>query len=138
MCNFNMAIYDLADGDTMKYNLVNPSDTITVESDNEKAAIAATLLVGEGYYGLIDDNNKNICQMIAFGGGDKFMQDTFGGFAAYDDYIKSDAAAVADCLLTFKLVRERSSMNDICDRAHRMAQLLRSRYVKEESHGSAI
>ena len=42
----------------MIYEIINPSDECTIEASNEVLACCAVIVIGEGAYGLYDENGK--------------------------------------------------------------------------------
>lgn len=50
------------------YEIVNPSDAYTLMADEERVAVVATLLLGEGWYGLRTEDGKDVLGLIALGG----------------------------------------------------------------------
>lgn len=84
---------------TNTYEIINPSDCVTLESDDELAAVAATVLLGRGAYGLVrTGDGERVCPVMLFGGADEWLAEKFGGdFGAWLD---DNASAVADVLDT--------------------------------------
>ena len=142
------------------YEIVNPSDTYTIEHDREKVAIAAVLLLGSGAYALSDDSGNTVGPMLMFSNEEivqKAMQDTFGmTLNEFIDKHKADIIQALDSVLiggrqsrilfdeaisrmTRKAAAEyaetyhdkmRSSMNDIGSRAKELVEALRKESEK--------
>ena len=55
----------------MIYEVVNMSDAITIEADDPKVAMIATLLLGEGAYGLRNSNDGLVMPIMLFGPADR-------------------------------------------------------------------
>lgn len=51
----------------MIYELVNPSDAITIEADDELAACIGIVIFGEGYLTLKNDRGESLMPVFAFG-----------------------------------------------------------------------
>jgi hypothetical protein len=103
----------------MKWELVNPSDPYTVESDNFKCAAIAAILVGQGKYALdpIEGTNKEFSMPIfLFGGHDEWFKEHFHESveAALDDCMETKAGSLIAALRSISIADEkRSSMNNI-------------------------
>lgn len=50
----------------MIYEIVNPSDAVTIEADDEFLASVAVIILGEGAYGLYDHKGKVILPIFLF------------------------------------------------------------------------
>lgn len=50
----------------MIYEFITPSDTITFVADDEKIAIAATIIIGKGKAGCTDEQGKDLPTMYIF------------------------------------------------------------------------
>lgn len=106
-----------------RYELINPSDKIFLDADDVRVAQIAALYAGKGFYGLKDENGEQVFGLIAFGGSDDFFK-SFGGVSDYEEFIKANKQKIAECLRTFRTDGVRSSMNDICGNAHKLASKL--------------
>jgi hypothetical protein len=62
----------------MLFNIINPSDSYTIKTDDKEAACVACLLMGEGQYGLEEIGGKFEMPILMFGGGDEFFKSQFG------------------------------------------------------------
>jgi hypothetical protein len=122
----------------MKYEICNPSDPYTMDCPDIKLATAAILLLGSGHYPLVDiETQETIVPVFMFGGLEEWLTEHFGSESNFSDFVKSNKPAIADCLASVTLgCAERSSMNDIGGRAHKMADELRQESKEEVTHGS--
>ena len=137
----------------MLYEVINPSDCVTLEADDELVACVATLLLGQGRYGLKSDNaNKQVLPIM-------FHQSALDDWLkekqiVLDDFIDQHSVELAECLesalvcsmtsraalikaieasggdkkAAFATYNEerRTSMNNICGRAAQLASYCRS------------
>lgn len=129
------------------YEVINPSDAVTFEADDPRIAILAGAFVGDGRYGVRDDKgNDPGLPLFLFGGcGDwlesegllAFARTPEGGAklaAALDSFVccsianrKAIRAAVGndpEAMARFN-EEKRTSMNNICGRARKIAATLR-------------
>jgi len=119
----------------MKFEIINPSDEAYIEGDF-KTCVLATLLFGEGKYGLVevDDNlqqKESGLEMPLFllgYGLDEWLKKQFGKTLKQllDETSKED---IGKALLSVHLVRERSSLNDFTSYANSLGK----RMLKQES-----
>lgn len=103
----------------------NPSDRVFIqyEADTE-AAEAAVLILGRGAYGLIPITEAEECMPILLWGVDRWAEATKG--KGVKDWFESiGTARVAAALDSVRCDGERTSMNDIAGKAHKMAARLR-------------
>jgi len=117
-----------------KYTLINPSDAIYFEVDgeiDEIAAAVAILFLGQGRYGL-DGPDGCVVPIWLFGGHEEWFRDR--GWDV-NDAIAEKTDAAADFLDTLKYEGERTSMNNIGQRAAACAAALRK--VKKGGAGDA-
>jgi hypothetical protein len=109
----------------MKYEIINPSDECYLEAPDDKTAIAAGLILGEGRYGLkSEDRTTTVLPVLFFGGAKEFLKEAFGGEDEYGHFIATNYGPIGKALLSVGLPRERTSMNDISARAHRIGTRL--------------
>lgn len=111
------------------YELVNPSDAIAFDAVSLPVAIVATLFVGEGRYPLRCDG-QIVFGAVAFGRGnvDQYCRSVLGG--GLNETLESVSANHTPDLIaaldSFRLTAgERTSLNDICGRARRLAAAMR-------------
>jgi hypothetical protein len=111
----------------MKYEIINPSDQCFIEHSDEKVAIAATIFLGEGKYGLsrVSDDNT-VLPILLFGAG-KFFDEEYGGTEAFHAFVDANLPGIGDALLSVSRPGERSSLNDIMGRAHAMGERIKAR-----------
>ena len=135
--------------------IINPSDTYTIKSDDVESMQLATLILGGGKYGLCDADGETIMPVLLFGA-KEWIEEQFG--VREDNlanYIEERSPQIADCLdsvligsfssrdviehvlskvpdekdreeiLTKHHDTKRTSMNDIGARAKAMAKSLR-------------
>lgn len=140
----------------MIFEIINPSDAYTMETDNFIAACVATCLLGNGAYALEEIGGDKKMPVFLFGGHDIWFTEQFGKSfeRCVDDVSASELADCLDSVLigkpqdreTYKRGLEliddpakreqwhfewhdkrRSSMNNIGGRAWRLAERLRQR-----------
>jgi hypothetical protein len=109
----------------MQYEIINPSDQCFMVHEDKKIAITACLVLGSGLYGLTDESGKSVLPILAFSGSKEFLKEEFGGTDEYGSFLAKNYAGIADALESVYLPGERSSMNDIVDRAHKLCARLR-------------
>ena len=111
----------------MKYEITNPSDPYTIEAPTLCIAGAATLLLGEGRYGLEAEGEGKGMPIFLFGGSDEWWAEQCPG-QTLQCFFDANLPAIADALGSVTLGREeRSSMNDIGGRAAALAAALREK-----------
>jgi len=109
-----------------RFEIINPSDPYTIESDDFAAAAGACVLLGEGAYGLREVDGERempIFLLAPLARIDGWFRDNCGG--SLNETLGGKRAAIADALATVKAQRERSSLNDIGAAAHGLATALR-------------
>lgn len=107
----------------MIYELINPSDAIYFDGDFELPVMgAAVALLGEGKYGLKDDQDRLIVPMWLFGGSEEWFADLG---TTLDNELTNKKLEIATFLETLRYKSERSSMNNIGARAKAIAEALR-------------
>lgn len=112
----------------MLFEIINPSDPYTMESDSLEVAAVAVCLLGSGAYGLkeLDSSEPLEVPIFLLGGHDEWFQEKFGRtFKESADHV--DAESMAKCLESVKLPEghERGSLNDIGGRAQQYASAYR-------------
>lgn len=127
----------------MFYDIINPSDTVTLEADDVTVAQAACLLLGEGRYGLTNAEGEEVLPLCLFEG--QFEEWSKGQNFDLENILKNRREEVAVCLRSAMccsmndriaivaavgddpeaLARyndaKRSSLNDICELAVSLA-----------------
>lgn len=131
----------------MIYELINPSDPVTLEADDLTIARAACLLLGRGAYALEDENGAEAMPLLLFDSFDRWASDNSFDLS---EILKKRESEIAACLRSFVCVsiadrrailaamngdpaalarysdEKRSSLNDICGRAHQFAEAMTS------------
>jgi len=60
------------------YEIINPSDAYSLESDDFAVACVITCLLGEGKYGLMDAEGDTVMPILLFGTHEKWFPEQFG------------------------------------------------------------
>ena len=111
----------------MLFEIINPSDAYTMEASDLETAAVAVVVLGHGMYGLrgLGDADGKDVPVFILGGHDEWFATQFGRL--FEESVdRVDRAALASALGSVKLSNgERTSMNNIGAKAHRMASLLR-------------
>ncbi len=81
----------------MIYEVINPSDPITIEAKDLAIAQASGLLLGRGQYGLTDENGRQVLPMF-FGSGSGLAEWLLANNLDLDAIMKDRWAEVEDCL----------------------------------------
>lgn len=129
----------------MIYELINPSDPVTFETEDIDVVRAVGLLLGSGQCPVEDEHGEEVLPLFIFGGYDKWAAAQGFDLATVR---KDKLMAVVDCLRTAMVAERReraaimaavgtdvealaryneerrSSMNDICGRAFAIADKL--------------
>ena len=79
----------------MIYEIINPSDMVTIESDNLIPAGIACWMLSSGY-GLHDENGDTVWPIVIFGGQDEWLIDH--DITDLGEYIKENAIEIANIL----------------------------------------
>jgi hypothetical protein len=89
----------------MIYEISNPSDCVTIESDDESAAAISVLLIGQGGCGLTREDGESALPIMLFGGEEhlKALLAEHGigeglEYADLDEYIRANRLAMASAL----------------------------------------
>lgn len=110
----------------MKYELVNPSDQVFFEAEDDKVAFMASLLVGNGQYAAKrTDNGEIAVGFYLLGISAEELERQLG--CSCDAFIEKEGARLADAFTSFVYSHGRSSLNAIVDRAHEMGRRLKAR-----------
>lgn len=115
------------------YEIVNPSDTCTIEAPNDTIAAVAILYLGTGYYGCTKEDGSNLPTLVAFGGESALDEalDSLGIGKRDDDsrlnaYIESHALEIAEALesIAYCKISTRKALllafEDLPDRTERL------------------
>jgi hypothetical protein len=138
----------------MLYEVNNPSDPISFECEDDTVAAVAGLFLGEGFYGVEDEQGKRVLPVLAFGGEASLQAWLKEQKLNLDEFMAIRSLDVAACLESTMVAqpgmraavlaaigtedpnerlaairrfndKKRSSLNDIAARAHAMAKALR-------------
>lgn len=105
------------------YELINPSDPIEFSAESDEVAAIAALLIGGGTYTArrLDAPPREMVIAFALFGGDGGFEEIYGHPLA--DRLEALKGKVAEAYRSFRIQGggERSSLNDICRNAHRLA-----------------
>jgi hypothetical protein len=131
----------------MIYEIINPSDPITISTDDVLIAKAATLLLGHGAFGLRDETGESVLGIYLFGCGDEALQKE--GFEDLGQFVMDHREELSRCFESAMVCgikhrvallaaigddpqalerfneSERTSMNNIAGRAFEFAAQLR-------------
>lgn len=77
------------------YEIINPSDPYTLQSQDVKVAQIAGLFLGRGAYGLADEQGENVLPIFIFGGSEEWLKREFGDHSAW---ITNHYSDIATCL----------------------------------------
>jgi hypothetical protein len=143
----------------MIYEVINPSDEVTIESEDELVACVAILTLGNGKLGLTRADGGRSLPLFIFGGAEEWLAEKGipvpGGFRDYLTARALDIAAVLESAMCCSagtraavlaavgddpakrveaLARfndtKRSSLNNICGAAHELAAAYRARHAE--------
>jgi hypothetical protein len=100
----------------MKYEIINPSDKCYISSENEKVAKFCCLLLGDGRYGLKNaETGETVFSIYLFGISEDEVNNQFG--EPLEQFLEHNKKQIADCFNTFEYAGERTSLNNIGERA---------------------
>lgn len=130
----------------MIYEIINPSDPITIEAEEELIAQVVTLLLGQGKMGLKDEAHETVLPLFLFGGADEWLEERgIVGETGLNDFIVLHRRELAECFMSAMVCKpgqrrallkalqgapdpqkalqvyneeQRSSLNDFCGYAH--------------------
>lgn len=114
----------------MKFEIINPSDEAYIEG-SFKACCIATVLFGEGKYALKQVDGNLEMPLFIIGSPNKWFKGQFG--KDLDELlVEMDKEEIANALLSVKLQRERSSVNDFSSYAHDLGNsILKKKAIKK-------
>ncbi len=98
-----------------KYEIINPSDKCFIHADDEMCAKVVCTLLGNGWYGLKDENGAAV--MLLF-------EEAIPA-EEVSDFVMKNAAQITTVLESFSYEEERTSLNDIGERARVLAAAFR-------------
>ena len=142
----------------MIFEIINPSDAVTLESDDPLVAAMATLVLSRGTYGLTDENDESVLPIFLFGGSEDWLKGHgIEDLGTYIDENWEAMAAVLETAVVGKMGKrkgivaaceasggdvkkalaawneqQRTSMTDICGSAFKLAEHLRKKYQSPE------
>lgn len=92
----------------MIYKLINPSDGVLFEGDDDKIAFVACFLLSQGHYGMEDiADGRVVCPLLVFGGRAAFERDCeAAGVHPIKEYFAAHKKEVAAFLRTAFYGRE--------------------------------
>ena len=109
--------------DKKKYEIINPSDKCFIYSDNLRVAKFCCLLLGNGRYGLTDcETNETAFSIYLFGISEEQIVKEFG--EPLDKFMEHNKVEIVECFKSFEYPYERTSLNNIGERARLFAQKL--------------
>ncbi|MEN6475934.1 MAG: hypothetical protein ABFD81_18110 [Syntrophaceae bacterium] len=87
----------------MIFDLSNPSDPYTLESDDFEVACIAACLVGGGHYGISEIGGEKGMPIFIFGGHDEWFVSTFGQTfkESLESISQNRRESLAECLESF-------------------------------------
>ena len=110
----------------MKYEIINPSDKCFISSDNERVAKFCCLLLGNGMYGLNNaETGEDVFPIYIFGMSEKVMLEEFG--EPLKDFLSNHRLEIAECFKSFEYAGERTSLNNIGERARILYEKLKEK-----------
>lgn len=100
----------------MKYEIINLSDKCFISTDNERVAKFCCLLLGNGMYGLENaETGEMVFGIKAFSFPEEEVIEEFGEPLA--DFLQNHRLEIAECFKSFEYAGERTSINNIGERA---------------------
>lgn len=113
----------------MKYELINPSDKIFFYAPSLLIASLSVFLLSTKYGAKSQESDDEV-PIFIFGGAEQWLKDKFE-ISDIKKTFEENFNQIIDCLNTFKVDGRRSSINDICKYAKELADVLRTKEVKE-------
>ena len=102
--------------DTLKtYEIHNPSDPYTLRASDPAVAAVACLFLGEGSYGLSDEDGNRTCPIFLLGGNpDTWLKDAYG--VSIDDVATKRSCELADVLDSVLIgsLSDRRELDEAC------------------------
>jgi hypothetical protein len=91
--------------------ILNPSDAVTIEADDIVAAGIAVMIVGDGWYGLENEEGEQVVPITALGGSESWLKDN--GIPDIKSYIKENRLKMAEILesVLYGHARDRALFN---------------------------
>ena len=100
------------------YELINPSDKILFDAENNKIAFFCTMILSNGKFGCDEINGDYKSSLYILGIDEETL--IFEIDMDIDSFIELYRDEINECFKSFRYVNERSSMNKIVDCAHNM------------------
>lgn len=99
-----------------KYEIINPSDKCFIYAEDVRLAKTACILLGQGWYGLQDENGEQVMGIL----------ETFGSALEIEEakvgqFIAEHKKELAKVFRSFEYADRRTSLNNIADRARNYA-----------------
>lgn len=104
----------------MIYEIINPSDACTIESDDQTLASIAVIVLGEGAYGLYDENGDVVLPIFRFSNPDKLVEwltDRGINSNDMDTFYAKNGETMATILesITYGKVSDRKAILAVCE-----------------------
>lgn len=116
------------------YEITNPSDAYTMQAGERKVAQMATLLLGQGAYGLHDADGNTVLPIFLLGGGNEFVLREFG---VVGPWIDANRDALVDALESVQIggISARRELDDAlsCMAGENRAEYLKRRHDRMRS-----
>lgn len=109
----------------MRYEIINPSDKCYIHADDVRLAQIAGVYLGDGMYGLEDENGKMVLHI--FSGLEALEMDANECRA----FLRSHWEDLAKVFESFEYAGERTSMNNIGAKAEKLAKACRARFTAQ-------
>lgn len=109
-----------------RWDLINPSDSVTFETDDFALAALVTVLLGSGQYGARELEGDRVVPIMLLGSG-TFFEDNFSknGQELIEEVLNDRPEELARAFDSVSYAHERSSLNNIKKRAEQFAASLR-------------
>lgn len=93
------------------YDIINPSDAVTIEANDPIVAAVSILLLGDGQYALDDEEGHAAAPFFMFGGLEQWLREK--GIDSLDKYFKLHASDIAEVLRScvYGSITDRRSYN---------------------------
>ena len=99
-----------------KYEIINPSDKCFIYAEDVRLAKIACILLGQGFYGLMDENGEQVMGIFETFGSAIEMEE-----AKVGEFIAENKKELAEVFRSFEYAGERTSLNNIGERAKNYA-----------------
>lgn len=99
----------------MIYELINPSDAITFEGDDDTLAAVSALVIGNGKFGLRDQTDRTVLPVFILGGALEWLESQGINLDSYLTENRDRIAGFLDTCL-YGSVGERHTFNDAVSR----------------------